>query len=641
MKLLRIAAAVLAAAIVAGGVLLTIGVPASLMTPAIQARLARAGAYRVTIDKPVSIGLWPAFHLTLRDVSLEAPGDRAMTERADIDAVRIETPLWGLLTGHPVVTNLVVTKPVLRLPLIRDRVSAASLTPAMSNPPASAAAPDATAAIRIENLTIVNGTVVFANSRDHVEDRLEAINAAAKLDADRQIAVSGSAQAANHPLKFELKATLPEALSARQRIPAELTLDAPTLLRQTLSTTADVRVSGSQLMINGISGTFGGKPFTGWASVDFANKPLVKVDLDFQDFAIGQPSDRALASTATDALPASAQAWSDAPLAIDRLNYFDANLRLSAARMTIGDIRIAPVSLEASLTRGVLTSTFQNLGVYDGHADGELKFDVSGARPGYTLRADLDGVRALPMLSGLADFNHLDGKLQAKLMLQSAGASPRAIMTGLNGTAFISFQDGSIRGVNVAKMIRSLTTGTLSGWQAGPDQSTDLTQLNASFRVEQGKAMTTDLMLAGPLVRMTGAGTVDLVARTLALRVEPKLVLTTEGQGGDANPVGLGIPVVIDGPWAQPRIYPDAAGILDNPAAAYAKLRELGQGLFGGDPSNPSNGGLGDTLGAMIRQGLGGTAKPPAASGPEQADPAAPKAASPIDGILKQLFGRQ
>jgi len=118
-------------------------------------------------------------------------------------------------------------------------------------------------------------------------------------------------------------------------------------------------------------------------------------------------------------------------------------------------------------------------------------------------------------------------------------------------------------------------------------------------------------------------------------------VLTTEGQGGEANPVGLGIPVVIDGPWAQPRIYPDAAGILDNPAAAYAKLRELGQGLFGGDPANPSNGSFGDTLGAMIRQGLGDAAKPPAASGAEKADPAAPKGASPIDGILKQLFGRQ
>ena len=154
-------------------------------------------------------------------------------------------------------------------------------------------------------------------------------------------------------------------------------------------------------------------------------------------------------------------------------------------------------------------------------------------------------------------------------------------MSALSGTAFVVFQDGAIRDLNIAKMIRSLTSGTLSGWQEGRDQTTDLTQLSASFRVEQGQATTTDLTLVGPLVRMTGAGTVDLPAKSLAFRVEPKLVMTTEGQGSAANPVGLGIPVAIEGPWAEPRIYPEVAGMLDNPDAAYAKLKEMGKGLFG------------------------------------------------------------
>ena len=57
--------------------------------------------------------------------------------------------------------------------------------------------------------------------------------------------------------------------------------------------------------------------------------------------------------------------------------------------------------------------------------------------------------------------------------------------------------------------------------------------------------------------------------------------MTTEGQRRAAHPVGLGIPVMIEGPWAQPRIYPDMQGILDNPDAAYARLKEMGKGLFG------------------------------------------------------------
>ena len=222
----------------------------------------------------------------------------------------------------------------------------------------------------------------------------------------------------------------------------------------------------------------------------------------------------------------------------------------------------------------------------------------------------------------------------------------------MSGTAFVVFQDGAIRDLNIAKMIRSLTSGTLSGWQEGRDQTTDLTQLSASFRVEQGQATTNDLTLAGPLVRMTGAGTVDLPAKTLAFRVEPKLVMTTEGQGSAANPVGLGIPVAIEGPWAEPRIYPEIAGMLDNPDAAYAKLKEMGKGLFGqgggigsgGGMSDQLGGKLGETLGNLLQQGLGSRStapvQPAPASPQDQLKPPPPDQESPMDSIMKQLFGR-
>src|SRR6202023_191042 len=103
--------------------------------------------------------------------------------------------------------------------------------------------------------------------------------------------------------------------------------------------------------------------------------------------------------------------------------------------------------------------------------------------------------------------------------------------------------------------------------------------------------------LVGPLVRMTGSGTIDLGAKSLAFRVEPKLVMTTEGQGRTADPVGLGIPVKIEGPWSEPRIYPDMNGILDNPDAAYAKLKDMGKGLFGPGGAGLSGAGLGGLSG--------------------------------------------
>src|SRR6202022_2369897 len=207
--------------------------------------------------------------------------------------------------------------------------------------------------------------------------------------------------------------------------------------------------------------------------------------------------------------------------------------------------------------------------------------------------------------------------------------SQHAIMSNVAGTAFLIFQDGAIRGLNVAQMIRSLTASTLNGWQEQQEQATDLTQLSASFKIDKGQAQTTDLNLVGPLVRMTGVGTIDLGTRQIGFRVEPKLVMTTEGQGRASDPVGLGIPVMIDGPWAEPRIYPDMQGILDNPDAAYGKLKEMGKGLFGANGAGL--GGLGGLLGGG--QGAAGT---PSNSGGKPADPLGGQLGETIGSLLQQ-----
>jgi AsmA protein len=418
----------------------------------------------------------------------------------------------------------------------------------------------------------------------------------------------------------------------------------------------------------------------------------VKVDLDFQRLEI---------ATSTAAVPPSgSQPWSDAPINLTGLNYVDAQVRISAAELNISDARFAPAAIDATLAGGVFKASASNLGTYGGQASGEAIVDVSSGNPAYAMHCDLVGVRALLLLKSVAEFDKIDGKMQAKIAVRSAGASQHTIMSNLAGTAFVNFQDGAIRGLNVAQMIRSLTAKTLSGWQEADEQTTDLSQLSASFRIDRGLATTTDLNLVGPLVKMTGAGNVDLGNKTLAFRVEPKLVMTTEGQGRTSDPVGLGIPVVIDGSWAQPRIYPEMAGILDNPDAAYAKLKEMGKGLFGanggglggllgnlggtlggnqsgtsgttGTDSNGSaqgggllGGKLGETLGNLIQQGLGGSGGrgrsiPPIGSAPEaqsttpplppptpsqtesQGDNASPPVqdSQPMNDVLRNLFNR-
>jgi AsmA protein len=657
MRALKIAGAAIAAVIIVAALLLVIGIPSGFLTSEIQARVERETGYRLTIAGSATIGVWPKLNVTLSDVTLENPGDRDSdpgdrdsSKRLTVGSVQADMTLANVWAGRPEITELVIVRPVLHVPLLRERIR----QPAK---PAASAGERNGNALAIGRVTVTDGVIAFSNLRDHVEKRIDGINADATIGNDGKIKVTGSGRAGERPLTFEIKAAMPAPPMERQNIPVELSLDAPGALPAPLSAKAAVRLNGTVVMINGLSGTLGDSAFNGWASVDAASKPLVKLDLDFQRL------DVAMSAAGASSPAQGTKPWSDASIDLMGLNYVDAQLRISAAELNIGEAHFAPVAIDAALAGGVLTSGFRNLGAYGGQLSGQLTVDASSGNPAYTLSSDLVGVRALPLLRAAADFDKLDGKLQAKIAVHSTGTSQRAIMSNLDGTVFANFQDGAIRGLNVAQMIRSLTSGTLSGWQETREQTTDLTQLSASFRIEKGQAASSDLNLVGPLVKMTGAGTIDLAARTLAFRVEPKLVMTTEGQGRSGDPGGLGIPVVIDGPWAEPRIYPDMAGILDNPDAAYAKLKEMGKGLFGpggglsglgglggsgsGDGGQSDQlGKLGETLGNLLQQGLSQRRgiPPPASSTPGAPpapnDPPPPQDSQPMNDMLRQLFNR-
>jgi AsmA protein len=681
MRAIKITGATVAAVLVILVLLLIVGIPSGFLTSAIQQRVERATGYRLTIAGTTRIGLWPSLNVTLNEITLKDPKDRDTSGRLTIESAQADITLSSAWSGHPQISQLTITRPVLFMPLLRDRIrdNAASAKPAFSGD---------IDGLAIDRITIADGALVFSNLRDRIENRIVGINATAATGADRRISLHGNARAGGEALKFDIKAAVPAPPIDRQNIPVELTLDTPAMLQAPLSGKAEVRLNGSVVMINGLTGTLGDGAFNGWASIDISSKPLVKLDLDFQ---------RLDASASKEQPSPASQAWSNAPIDLNGLNYVDAQVRISAAEVNFGQAHFAPAAVDFALAGGVLKAAVSNLGAYGGGLNGEAIIDASKSDPAYAMHADLVGVRALPLLRGLADFDKLDGKMQAKIAVRSNGPSQRAIMSNMSGTTFVNFQDGAIKDLNVAQMIRSLTSSTLSGWQETKDQDTDLSQLSASFRIERGQAQTTDLNLAGPLVRMTGAGTIDLGTKLLAFRVEPKLVMTTQGQGRTSDPVGFGIPVMIDGSWSEPRIYPDMQGILDNPDAAYAKLREMGAGLFGpnggglggllgglsgGQPGNnpgsgttsgaaptdPLGGKLGETLGNFIQQGLGGGSgnrgrsmapaapqegslvpqqqqQQPAASPPAQDDPPPPPQAQqnsqPMNDVLRQLFNRQ
>ena len=293
--------------------------------------------------------------------------------------------------------------------------------------------------------------------------------------------------------------------------------------------------------------------------------------------------------------------WSDAKIDFSGLRAVTAKLKLTAGQLIYNKIKISNATLQATISGGKLSASLPSFQLYGGAGAAALDVDASGKIAAQRVRLSLASFDAYPFLKDSAGFESLEGTGTITLDLSGSGASQRAIVAALNGSAKFEFADGAIRGINIAKTMRGLTSGILSGWQENAAEKTDFATLGASFKINKGQAQTADLKLAGPLVRMSGAGTVDLPGKTLKFRVDPQLVASLEGQGGKSDLQGLGVPIMIAGPWAKPSIYPDIEGILKDPAAAYEQLNRLGGGLV----SLPGAGSTGSVpaLGGLIKNG--------------------------------------
>jgi AsmA protein len=651
MRPLKIAALAFAGVMAVLVAALVFGVPAGFLAKLAQDQVESQSTYRFRVDGSTTLAFRPSPTVTLGNINLVDVSGNPAAATITAERVSVSLSLASLVSGRPQVTEVAVVKPTVRAPLVRRGERRGGNTTARAGSDTAPAA--ATPAFTLDRLIIEDGTVVMSNAQDRFESRIDRINLTGSLTADDG-RIDLRAYMDDQPIHLRVSAKTPlEGFNGRS-VPIESSFEAPGMLEDTVTATADVRFGATALMINGLAGTIGPSKLNGWASVDFSGKPLIKADFDVQRLGISKPrpAARSVASTpgAGGARPQANAPWKSEDLKLIELNYVDADIQFSAAELNVGSLRVAPVALHATLANGVLNAAMMRNGLYGGQVEATAVVDVSGDTPKHAFRLDLSGVRALPLLSDAADFGALDGQLRAKIDVRATGASERAVMSSMSGTADLRVQDGQIIGINVPKMIRTLTARVLTGWEESRTESTDLSDLSASFRIENGRATTSDLRLLGPLVRVNGSGTVDVATQTMQFKLDPKLVASLQGQGGAADPLGFGVPVNVEGSWSDPRIYPDVAGILSDPDGAYAKLNALGQGLFGkgqgqGGGLDTLMQGLGTILGPSEgREGRGNDRRrgdrdnrnPPTGANPSDRS----GSNAPVNDFLRELFGR-
>jgi len=334
--------------------------------------------------------------------------------------------------------------------------------------------------------------------------------------------------------------------------------------------------------------------------------------------------------------------WSEDEIDLAGLNLVDADIDLNVGLFEYGDIDIENVALDVVLDRGRLVARLSDFQLYDGRGSVRVVANNRGARPSFSVSAQLAGLDALPFLQAAAGFERLTGTGGISLDLQAAGASQAAIMQSLSGNGSFGFNDGAIVGINLAETVRNVNSffGAQSSpadaetseedteqVEAGAQTQTDFSSLSGTFSITGGRADNSDFSMLSPLLRVGGTGYVDLPSQTLDYRMRPRLVASIEGQGGSSNLRGVEIPVRIRGGFNDVSIGVDTSAV--------------GQSLLSGALSNALGGNsdatrpedvLRDSLLDAI--GLGGDQAPDENSDEETEE------ADPAQQLLQGLFSR-
>ena len=654
--------------IVAAVVAVPLFISADTITNQLVATVKEKTGRDLSFGAAPKLSVFPNIALEAQNVALSNPGGQATGSLVSMGELKVDLALMPLLSGQVDIKQFVLVKPVLALQVDGQGVAnwqfdqGAASDGGSTSTGGDSGSPVSVSDIRLGKIEVVEGVISYEDARTGEKNTVSDINVALALpDLTSPFDAKGSAVWNGEKMDLTIKLGSLKALMDGQSTNLETAVTSKHLtmgFNGTIASTGGFGMTGAidakspsvrELAAwtgNTLTPGNGLGAFSVGAKMNMVEDTLTlsdaKLQLDGMNaqgsavVALGGARPSVRGNLGVDRIDvnqylggkgqgggqgsggSAASGWSDAKFDFTGLSAIDANLKLAASQILYRDLKIGKSALDVTIVDGKLTAKLTELALYSGQAKGTVVLDGSKQVPALQAAFNVAGVDGRSLLADAMKMKWLEGKGKLSVSVAAAGTSQRQMVSSLGGKASFLFSDGAIRGVNIPGMLRSLGQNPLSGWGTSQAQKTDFSSFSASYSISKGIATNRDLKLLGPLVRVTGGGTINMPKQSLGYRVKPKLVGSLQGQGGLLDISGLGIDVIISGPWSNPQIYPDIKGILDNPEAAYNAIKGVGKVIESGKPK--------DILKGIIK-----------APG-EAVEDGGEKVKDPIGGVLKKLF---
>ncbi len=276
----------------------------------------------------------------------------------------------------------------------------------------------------------------------------------------------------------------------------------------------------------------------------------------------------------------SGRLFPDTPIPFGRLREANADLAMSIGDLKSGGSDYRSIDLHVVLQDGKLRVAPFSANLPEGRLDGSLSVDATQPAPPVALTLHAPGLEVAPLLAAADLPGYASGRVEVYADLHGAGASPHAIVAGLDGSLGLAMQNGTID----TRLLESLFGPVLERAKLPGlllrGGTSDVRCFALRADMQHGIAELRTLDLNSSKLTVDGTGSVNLGDDTLALQLRP------QGRLGGTIVV---VPLRVTGPIRSPDVTVNGLGAAEANAGAVAgalmggasQLGVLG-GLLGG-----------------------------------------------------------
>jgi AsmA protein len=562
---------------------------------AVEAQIRAVTGLDLVVKGPIDVSVFPGSYVSFHDVGLR--GNAAADPALSVDVLTANLRLLPLLLQRFEIADVMMLRP--HILVVREADGASNWTPFIDTI-VRTMKPGADNQVSFSEIRIQDGVLNYHDAANHVTEMLDDIDlslawpsisrsfaATGQFDwrgervdgsisaSDFVAALSGDrsgvkARLVSAPLKLAFDGTVSDRTSMMME--GTLTIDSPSL-RNALrwmgqappgrggfgrfALKARANVVGPSIALTNVNVELDGNVAEGVMTYANNGRQTLQATLaaDALDFTPYISTFRLLASGAHD--------WNRQLFDLNSLSTTDLDMRLSAARVTVGPSRLGRTAFGANLRGGALALSVGEAQIYGGIAKGSFGVARSDAVADVKAQFQFIDVDLQACASELFGVTKLSGRGNLNVSLEASGSSPFGLAQSLDGTATLTGHDGAIAGFNAEQLLRRLERRPLSGAGNFRSGSTPYDNLTIAVKFADGIATAKDIRVEGPAARLTLTGTASVPAREYDMKGIASLV-----SAPNTTP-GFELPFVVQGPWDDPLIFPDPESLIRrSPASA-------------------------------------------------------------------------